>query len=300
MSAISIPKGSIKLAGLLFKPSTLTRKLPGIIILHPAGGLKEQTVSIYAKKLSERGHVVICFDAAHQGESEGLPRYLEDPAVRVSDASAVADYLQGLDYVDPNRVGIVGVCAGGGYATAAASNDHRFKAVALVSPVNMGLGVRLGRRGEDDAAQKLILFEQAAQARQAEAQGGEPVLVPIVQPLGESPSEEDRKVHDYYMTPRGQHPRWVNRMLLYSLPLLANFDPWRFADIYLKQPVLIIVGENSAQRWQAEALFNRLDGNNKGLKNIIVPKGGHVDFYDQDEYVSPAVDEIVKFFKPVF
>ncbi|RXG41777.1 hypothetical protein VDGE_30529 [Verticillium dahliae] len=166
MSAISIPKGSIKLAGLLFKPASLSAKIPGIVIVHPTGGVKEQTVSIYAKKLSERGHVAICFDASHQGESEGLPRYLEDPAARVSDASAVADYLQGLEYVDPNRIGIVGICAGGGYATAAATSDHRFKALAVVSPVNMGLGVRLGSRGEEDAAQKVALLEQVAQARQ--------------------------------------------------------------------------------------------------------------------------------------
>ncbi|KAM0283906.1 hypothetical protein ACHAQH_002288 [Verticillium albo-atrum] len=88
-------------------------------------------------------------------------------------------------------------------------------------------------------------------------------------------------------------------MLLRSLSMLANFDPWRFADIYLKQPVLIVAGENSAQRWQAEALFKALDGSNQGLKKIIMPNGGHVDFYDQDDYVNPTVDEIVKFFEPV-
>ncbi|KAM0283907.1 hypothetical protein ACHAQH_002289 [Verticillium albo-atrum] len=189
-AAISIPKGSIKLAGLLFKPASLTSKIPGIVIVHPTGGVKEQTVSIYAKKLSDKGHVTICFDASHQGESDGLPRYLEDPAARVSDASAVADYLQGLDYVDPNRIGIVGICAGGGYATAAATADYRFKALAVVSPVNMGLGVRLGSRGDDDAAQKVALLEQVAQARQAEALGGAPVIVPITRPtLDENPNE---------------------------------------------------------------------------------------------------------------
>ncbi|KAH6669656.1 hypothetical protein F5X68DRAFT_249061 [Plectosphaerella plurivora] len=140
----------------------------------------------------------------------------------------------------------------------------------------MGLGVRLGSRGEDNAADKAALIEKAAEARQAEAQGGEPSIIPILTPLGDNPTEEARKVYDYYMTPRAQHPRSEN-----------------------KQPVLIVAGEKSAQMWQAEALFKALDGNNKGLKKIIMPNGGHVDFYDQDEYVNPTVDDIVSFFKPL-
>ncbi|KAL9941175.1 hypothetical protein D7B24_006853 [Verticillium nonalfalfae] len=299
MSAISIPKGSINLAGLLFRPGSTTKKLPGIVILHPTGGVKEQTVSIYAKRLSERGYVTVCFDAAHQGESGGLPRYLEDPSARVSDASAAADLLQSLDFIDPDRINILGICAGGGYATAAATTDHRFKAVAVVSPVNMGLGVRLGPQGQDVAAQKLSLLEQVAHARQIEAKGGEPVTVPILTPLGENPTEEALKVYDYYMTPRAQHPRSENKMLLRSLTLLANFDPWSFADIYLTQPVLIVAGEKSAQKWHAEALFEALQGHNKGLRKIIMPNSGHVDFYDQDEYVNPTLEEIVRFFEPL-
>ncbi|KAG7108560.1 hypothetical protein HYQ44_012436 [Verticillium longisporum] len=124
-----------------------------------------------------------------------------------------------LDLPDEKRI-----CAGGGYATAAATADYRFKAVAVVSPVNMGLGVRLGPQGQDVAAEKLSLLEQAAQARQIEAKGGEPVTVPIITPLGENPTEEALKVHDYYMTPRAQHPRSENKMLLRSLTLLANFN----------------------------------------------------------------------------
>ncbi|CRK32211.1 hypothetical protein BN1723_003868 [Verticillium longisporum] len=169
-----------------------------IVVLHPPGGVKEQTVSIYAKGLSEREYVTVCFDAAHQGESG--------------------------DFIDADRIGILGICAGGGYATAAATADYRFKAVAVVSPVNMGLGVRLGPQGQDVAAEKLSLLEQAAQARQIEAKGGEPVTVPIITPLGENPTEEALKVHDYYMTPRAQHPRSENKMLLRSLTLLANFN----------------------------------------------------------------------------
>ncbi|CRK29922.1 hypothetical protein BN1708_005061 [Verticillium longisporum] len=267
-----ILKDLVQLTSLVsfFRPASTTEKLPSIVVLHPPGGVKEQTVSIYAKGLSEREYVTVCFDAAHQGESGGLPRYLEDPSAR------------SLDFIDADRIGILGICAGGGYATAAATADYRFKAVAVVSPVNMGLGVRLGPQGQDVAAEKLSLLEQAAQARQIEAKGGEPVTVPIITPLGENPTEEALKVHDYYMTPRAQHPRSENKMLLRSLTLLANFNH-----------------EKSAQKWQAEALLEALQGHNKGLRKNIMPNGGHVDFYDQDEYVNPTPEEIVRFLEPL-
>ncbi|EWZ85543.1 hypothetical protein BFJ70_g4022 [Fusarium oxysporum] len=154
MSAISIVKGSIKLAGLLFKPSSLSKAL-GVVVIYPTGGVKEQTAST------------------------------------VTDASAVADYLQRLDYVDANRIGIVGICAGGGYAVAAAKGDRRFKAVAVVSAASMGHGVRLGRSGDDNPAEKVAVLDQVAQSLQAEANGGEAVTVLIMSPtLAENPTKD--------------------------------------------------------------------------------------------------------------
>ncbi|KAH6961928.1 X-Pro dipeptidyl-peptidase protein [Ilyonectria sp. MPI-CAGE-AT-0026] len=298
MSAVSITKGSIKLAGLVFKPSSLSTKAPGLVVVHPTGGVKEQTASTYAKRLSEQGYVAICYDASHQGESEGLPRYLEDPAARVTDASAVADFLQRLDYVDANRIGIVGICGGGGYAIAAAKGDHHFKAVAVISAVSMGHGVRLGNDGNDDPAEKVTVLDQVSQALQAEGKGGEAVTVPIVPPtLDANATKEARDIYEYYLTPRAQHPNSPNKMLLRSMQLLMTFDPWYLADIYLTQPVLIVAGEKATTRWHSEKLFRVLDGKNKDLKKVIMPNGGHIDFYDQEGYVSPTVTEIADFFK---
>ncbi|KAH6900797.1 X-Pro dipeptidyl-peptidase protein [Thelonectria olida] len=252
MSAVSIVKGSIKLAGLVFKPSSLSTKAPGLVIVHPTRGVKEQAASTYAKKHSQQGYVTICYDASQQGESERLPRYLEDPAASVTDASAVADYLQLLDYVDVNRIGIVGICAYGGYAVAATKGDHRFKAVAVVSAVSMVYGIRLGRSGNDDPAEKVAaVLDQVVQALQAEADGGESVTVPIVSPtLNENPTKDTRDTYEY-------------------------------------------------TRWHTETLFKVLDGKNKGLKKVIMPNGGHIDFYDQEDYVNPTVEEIAGFFKPI-
>ncbi|KAJ2977084.1 hypothetical protein NQ176_g4574 [Zarea fungicola] len=298
MSAISISKGSIKLAGLLFKPeSPLAAKAPAIVVIHPGGGVKEQAASLYAKKLSQQGFIAICYDAAHQGASEGIPHFLEDPAARVTDASAVADYLEKLDYVDRGRIYIVGICAGGGYAVAAAKSDHRFKAASIVSAVNIGDGARLGWYGKEEVLGKAAALDQVAQAISAEATGSEPATAPYVPPtLDDSTPHDLREAHDYYLTPRAQHPNAANKMLLRSTGLVMNFDAWQFADVFLTQPLLIIVGEKAESRWHSEKLHDILDGKHTALEKVVVPNGRHMDFYDDETYINPAIDKIVKFF----
>lgn len=298
MSAISIPKGSINLAGLLFKPeSPSTGKLPGIVVIHPGGGVKEQTASIYAKKLSQNGYVAVAYDAAHQGASEGTPHFLEDPASRVTDASAVADYLERLDYIDADRIFLVGICAGGGYAVAAAKGDHRFKAVSIVSAVNIGDNARLGWRGDEKAADKAAALDQVAQAIQAEASENEPATAPYVPPtLDDSTPNDLRDAHEYYLTPRAQHPNAQNKVLLRSTGLMMSFDAWLFADIFLTQPLLVIVGEKAESRWHSEKIWSIVEGKNKASEMVVVPNGRHMDFYDREEYINPAIEKIVRLF----
>ncbi len=169
------------------------------------------------------------------------------------------DYLQSLDCVDAQRVAVVGICAGGGYAAAAAKGDHRFKAVATVSAVNIGDGARHGWYGKDDPSQHLADLEQVAQVLQSEAQaqaqaggngsgsgaeGGEGTTAPYVPPKPDKDTPVDlADAYEYYCTPRAQHKNAQNKMLLRSVPLVMNFDAWLFADLYLTQPVLIVVGE---------------------------------------------------------
>ncbi|RYO26181.1 hypothetical protein AA0111_g8176 [Alternaria arborescens] len=299
MSKISIPKGCIKLAGLLFKPVSISGKAPGVVVIHPGGGVKEQSASIYAKKLSEQGYIAIAYDAAHQGDSEGLPRHLEDPAVRTSDVSAVADYLERLDDVDASRLFVVGVCAGGGYAVAAAKGDHRFKAVAIVSPVNGGDGARLGIDGKGDPAHAAAALDQIALGIQSEAQTNEAITIPIIPPKGDNPGRDTLDTHEYYFTSRGQHPNSQNKMALRSVPFVMGWDAWGFADVLLTQPLLIVVGEESANKWHADRLFKLLSGKNKGLKRVIWPNAYHIDFYDKEEYVNATIEEINTLFKSV-
>ncbi|QKX64564.1 uncharacterized protein TRUGW13939_11739 [Talaromyces rugulosus] len=119
--------------------------------------------SLYARNLSEEaGFITVCFDASHQGESGGEPRFLEDPSQRVTDVFSVIDYLSQLDTVDPDRIGILGICAGGGYAVAAAKADHRLRAVATVSMVNIGDMYRLGWYGDEDASKHIDTLKMVA------------------------------------------------------------------------------------------------------------------------------------------
>lgn len=300
MSTISIPKGSLKLAGLLYRPGNTVNKSPAVVVIHPGGGVKEQCSSIYAKKLSEHGYVAIAYDALYQGDSDGLPRFLEDPGSRVSDASAVADYLERLDYVDANHIFVVGVCAGGGYAVAAAKADHRFKAVAIMSPVNMGDGTRLRMLGDGNPAQTASpTLDHIADMVRSEIEGSEPIAVPIIPPMGEDPAQDMKDTHEYYLTSRGQHPNSQNKMLLRSVPLIMTWDAWVYADILLKQPLLIVVGDSSCNKWHADRLFEQLDGKHERMKRIVRPGAYHVDLYDKPEHVDPTIEEIDSLFKSV-
>ncbi|OOQ91484.1 X-Pro dipeptidyl-peptidase (S15 family) protein [Penicillium brasilianum] len=293
MSSISIKKGPIQLAGLLYKPTNAAAKNPALVIVHPGGGVKEQTASLYAKKLSDHGFVTVAYDASHQGESGGEPHFLEDPSARVSDVYSVVDYLEKQDFVDPEKIAIVGICAGGGYSVAAAKSDHRLKAIATISMVNIGDSARLGWDADEDPKTKVAAFDMAAKQISAENNGAEPVAAPYVPPQTDDKTPFDMKeASDYYLTPRAQHPRAANKMLLRSFPLVLNFDAFQFAELYLTQPTLLIAGKNAGSLWHTEKLDKQIGG---ATKKLIVPNAAHMDFYDGAEYVELAVKNVVDF-----
>lgn len=300
MRTITIIKGSIELAGLLFQPNSTSNRSPGVVVVHPGGGVKEQAASVYAERLSREGFVTVAFDAAHQGDSGGLPHFLEDPNARVSDVSAVVDYLESLDLVDPERIAVVGICAGGGYAVAAATGDHRIRAAAIVSAVNIGDSNRLGWYGNESAAAKLELLDQVSERIRNESRGAEPGTINYVPAVGDTSAPYDlQDAADYYLTPRAQHPNAQNIMLDRSVPLLLKFDAYAFAEEYLSQPLLVIAGEQAESRWHSEKLASLLEGNNDGVEKVIVPGGRHMDFYDIEEFVGPTVQRINTFFSQV-
>ncbi|CAI7645220.1 unnamed protein product [Penicillium palitans] len=289
MSAISIQKGPIQLAGLLFTPTTASDKTPALIIVHPGGGVKEQTAQVYAKNLLR----MVCYDASHQGESGGEPRFLEDPNERVTDVYAVIDYLQKDESVDAEKIGVVGICAGGGYAVAATKADHRLKAVATISMVNIGDSARLGWYGDEESGKNIKLLEQAAAQITAETRGKERAVAPYVPPqLDDNTPYDLKEAHNYYLGPRAQHPRAKNTMLFLSFPRVVTFDAFHLAETFLTQPALLIAGENAGSLWHTEKLHKILDGK---AKKVILSKGTHMDLYDKEEFVEPAVKSVAEF-----
>jgi len=300
MSFISIIKGSIHLAGLLHVPKSVSGKAPGLVVVHPGGGVKEQTANTYAQRLSQEGYVSIAFDASHQGSSEGLPHYLENPNARVSDVSAVVDYLQGLDYVNADLIVVLGICAGGGYAVAAATMDHRIKAVATISAVNIGDSNRRGWLDDFEPADAISVLDQTAQQIQAQSQGANATFLPYIPTPDASTPPDLVDAWDYYRTPRGFYPTSENKMVAQSMPLIIRFDAWQFADLYLTQPALFIAGESADSKWHTDIIHDIVKDKNANATKMIVSGGRHMDFYDQEEYVTPTVKNVTEFFNSYF
>ncbi|MDU5863756.1 MAG: alpha/beta hydrolase, partial [Acinetobacter sp.] len=171
----------ITMAANIHYPSNFdeTQKYAAIVVTHPGGGVKEQTAGLYASKLAEQGFIAIAFDASYQGESTGLPRQLENPYIRTEDISAVIDYLTTLNYVDQNRIGAMGICAGGGYTANAAINDRRIKAVGTVSAVNIGSMFRNGWENTVKDADALPYIQAGSDARTADVTSGNIATIPL-------------------------------------------------------------------------------------------------------------------------
>jgi len=175
MKSVTFPNGPIKMAGNLHLPKDFSkdRSYVAIVCVHPAGGVKEQTAGRYASKLADEGMVALAYDASYQGESGGESRQEEDPYARVEDIRAAVDYLTTLGFVDQERICVLGICSGGGYAINAAMTDRRIKAVGTVSAINLGAMYRAGYEGTvADMSQAFTLLETAAKGSNGRGQGG--------------------------------------------------------------------------------------------------------------------------------
>ncbi|MEK5233790.1 alpha/beta hydrolase [Lysinibacillus sp. FSL K6-0232] len=288
----------LKLAGILNLPENAEEKKenPAIVCVHPGSSCKDQTAGLYAEKLAELGYVTIAFDAAYQGESEGEPRYIEEPAARVEDIRCAVDYLTTLDYVDENRIGVLGVCAGGGYAVNAAMTERRIKAVGTVVGANIG---RVNREGDP-----IKTLEAIGQQRTAEARGAETLItnwIPKSQAEREQAGITDidiKEAIDYYTTPRGQSPNSPNKLNFTSMASVIAFDAFHLVEELLTQPLQIIVGDVQGafgSYKDGHELYNRAASKNKDI--LVVEGASHYDLYDQPEPVGIAVEKLASFYK---
>ena len=276
---VQFQNNDITMAGILFFPEGFKEgvKYPSIVVVHPGGGVKEQTASVYAKALAQHGFVTFAFDASHQGASGGMPRFLDDPMRRVGDIYSAVDYMTTLAYVDDTRIGALGICAGSGASVKAASTDRRIKAIGTVSAVDVGAAFRQGWDGKGKIADQIKTLEAAAQQRTAEAGGAAPVYIPYVPAVGDRSAPYDlQQAADYYLTPRGQHKNAPNKMLLTSANFMISFTGFDRVET-LTQPVMIVAGTKAGSLWHSKALFAKAPGK-KDL--ALIPGATHMDLYD--------------------
>ncbi|WP_459662333.1 alpha/beta hydrolase [Novosphingobium sp. 11B] len=228
---VTFENKGVRIAGHLHLPHGFgeDRKYPALVGVHPAGGVKEKTIGLYAQRLASFGFVVVVYASSFQGASGGEPRLLEDPATRVEDARCAADFLTVQPIVYIERMGVFGVCAGGGYALAVAQTERRFKAVAGISATPMGEAARSFFGFPIPPADLVKSQEAAAGQRTAEANGAPAVYIPFVPEMLVDIDDNTPTIlrvgYDYYRTPCGQHPNSKGRFLMTSMDkMLAFFD----------------------------------------------------------------------------
>lgn len=294
--SVTFKNNILNMAGNLYLPEGFdeNKKYPAIVSVHPGGGVKEQTAGLYAQKLSDNGFVALAFDASCQGESEGEPRLLEDPNARVEDVRCAVDYLTTLPYVDQEKIGTLGICAGGGYVVSAAPTERRIKAVATVSAVDIGAMFR----GEGSIETQLQTLEAVAKQRTAEVNGAEAHFLTYAPDTLEEIDENTpvlmREAYDYYRTPRAQHPNSPNRFLFKSVDKLMAFSATTQISDYLTQPMLLIAGTEADTRGYSEQFYEL----SNGPKELFWVKGAtHIAMYDIPEYVDQSVNKLTEFFR---
>lgn len=278
-----------------------SKQYPTIISVHPFGSCKEQTSgNVYGKVLAEAGYVAIAYDASFQGGSGGSPRWVEDPNQRVEDISRVIDYAVTLPYVDAERIGVLGICGGGGYAINATLTEKRIKAVVSITGVNIG---RLFREGFSNYDPIGALNAMAAQ-RTNEARGGEiqvNELLPASPEMAKAGGLTERDVFeatDYYKTPRGQQPGGATRMVFSHAQKTLAWDAFAFAEVLLTQPVMVVVGEKvgafGAYRDGLEIYGRAAVSRDRQL--VSLADFSHYELYDKPEAVREAMSKVLPFF----
>ena len=288
----------ITLAADLYQPKGASGKLAAIAVCGPFGAVKEQAAGLYAQTMAERGFLTIAFDPSFTGESGGTPRYMASPDINTEDFQAAVDFLSVQDNVDPEKIGIIGICGWGGMALNTAALDTRVKATVASTMYDMS---RVNAQGYFDAenteearyekrkamnAQRILDYKNGSY----ELGGG------VVDPLPEDAPFFVKDYYDYYKTGRGYHPRSLNSnggwnktgcMSFLNQPILCYADEIRSA-------VLVMHGEKAHSCYFSKDAFAKLIGDNKEL--LLIPDAVHTDLYDGGGKDTIPFDKMERFF----
>jgi len=287
----------ITLAADLYAPKSTGGKFPALAVCGPFGAVKEQSSGLYAQAMAERGFLTVAFDPSFTGESGGSPRHVASPDINTEDFQAAVDFLMVQDAVDPDRIGIIGICGWGGMALNAAALDTRIKATVASTMYDM---TRVNAKGYFDSedseearyekrkalnAQRTADYKSGCYARA----GG------VVDPLPEDAPFFVKDYYDYYKTRRGYHPRSLNSNDGWNVTSALSFlnMPILQYSQEIRSAVLLIHGEKAHSCYFSRDAFKRLTGDNKEL--VIIPGAVHTDLYDRPDVI--PFDKIAGFFR---
>jgi len=289
----------ITLAADLYQSKEASGKLPAIAVCGPFGAVKEQCSGLYAQTMAERGFLTLAFDPSFTGESGGTPRYMASPDINTEDFQAAVDFLSVQDNVDPEKIGIIGICGWGGMALNAAALDTRVKATAAITMYDMS---RVNAQGYFDAEDTEEARHEKRKAMNAQRivdykNGSYELGGGVVDPLPEDAPFFVKDYYDYYKTSRGYHARSLNSnggwnktgcMSFLNQPILCYANEIRSA-------VLLVHGEKAHSCYFSKDTFAKLTGDNKEL--LIIPDAVHTDLYDGGGKGAIPFDKLEQFFK---
>lgn len=286
----------ITLTGDLYLPKKVDGKLPAIAISGPFGAVKEQASGLYAREMAKRGFITLAFDPSYTGESGGEPRDVASPDINTEDFSAAVDFLSNQPDVDPEKIGIIGICGFGGMGLNAAAMDTRIKATVTSTMYDMSRVNANGYFDSMDLEKRYALRETLNKQRTEDFKNGTFAKGEgLPDELKGDEPQFVKEYWEYYKTPRGFHPRSINSnghwnmtssLSFMNMPILAYSNE-------IKNAVLMIHGENAHSRYFSEDAFKKLKGDNKEL--LIIKGANHVDLYDNLEKI--PFDKMEEFFK---
>ncbi|HJA35810.1 MAG TPA: alpha/beta hydrolase [Firmicutes bacterium] len=292
----------ITLAADVYSPKAAQGRLPAIAVCGPFGAVKEQASGLYAQTMAERGFLTLAFDPSFTGESGGQPRYMASPDINTEDFQAAVDYLSLREDVDPEKIGIIGICGWGGMALNAAAIDTRIKATVASTMYDMA---RVNAKGyfdaEDSEAARYEKKKALNAQRTADYKNGSYALAGgVVDPLPADAPFFVKDYHDYYKTARGYHARSLNSNGGWNVTGTLSFlnQPILQYSNEIRSAVLLIHGEKAHSCYfSRDAYAAMLEGNpnpeNKEL--FIIPGAVHTDLYDNLAVI--PFDKIEAFFR---